>query len=98
MMHFNENTLKELANLCRIDCSKDELEKLMHNLEAILEYVDHLNSINTQGVTPCVQVLEDTNLYLDADEESSDIEIQDFMRNVPSKVGGMVKVPSILKS
>ena len=98
MMHFNEDSLKELAHLCRIDCSKEELNRLMKNLEAILEHVDHLNSINTEGVAPCTQVLEDVALYLDADEEKSNLEIQDFMRNVPAKVGGMVKVPSILKS
>ena len=98
MMHFNENSLKELAHLCRIDCSQEELDRLMKNLEAILTHVDQLNSIDTEGVLPCAQVTDSQALYLGADEECNRLETADYMKNVPAKVGGMVKVPSILKS
>lgn len=98
MMHFNGDSLKELSRLCRIDCSTKELEQLMKNLEAILDYVDQLNSIDTESVDPCVQIFDSFSLQMDADEEDQTIEIQDFMKNVPEKVGGMIKVPSILKS
>jgi aspartyl-tRNA(Asn)/glutamyl-tRNA(Gln) amidotransferase subunit C len=98
MMHFNEESLRELAHLCRIDCSREELERSMKNLEAILDHVDHLNSINTDQVPPCTQIVENQLLFLDADEESDRLQVQDFMKNVPSKIGGMIKVPSILKS
>lgn len=97
MMHFNGDSLKELARLCKIDCSKAELEQLMKNLEAILDYVDQLNSIDTKSIEPCVQIFDSFSLEMDADEEEQTLEIQDFMKNVPEKVGGMIKVPSILK-
>lgn len=97
MMHFNGDSLKELARLCRIDCSKAELEQLMKNLEDILDYVDQLNNINTDSIEPCIQIFDSFSLELGDDDEERSLEIQDFMKNVPEKVGGMIKVPSILK-
>ena len=99
MMHFNKDSLRELAtNLCKIDCSDEELERLMQNLEAILEHVEELNSLNTEGVEPCTHISTAESLLLGPDEESDIISTQDYMLNVPAKGGGMVKVPTIIKS
>jgi aspartyl-tRNA(Asn)/glutamyl-tRNA(Gln) amidotransferase subunit C len=98
MMHFNEESLKDLAHSCKIDCSKEELQKLLSNLESILDHVDHLNSVNTENVPPCRHVSGNSQLFLAPDEEDHLLNHDDFMKNVPSKVGGMVKVPTILKS
>lgn len=97
-MHFNKESLRELSKLCRIDCSQEELDQLMKNLESILDYVDQLNTIDTKNIEPCVQVADSQPLLLDADEERDLLELPAFMKNVPAKVGGMVKVPSIFKS
>lgn len=98
MMHFNEESLRDLARLCKIDCDEQELKRLMKNLEAILDHVDQLNSVPTAGINPCRQIGDDLIAPLEADDERDIIETVDYMKNVPAKVGGMVKVPTILKS
>lgn len=98
MMHFNEESLKDLARLCKIACDEQELKRLMKNLEAILDHVDQLNSVPTDGIAACRQIGDDLVAPLDADEERDIIQTAEYMRNVPAKVGGMVKVPTILKS
>ncbi len=96
--HFNEESLIELTRLCKLDCSEEELDNLMKSLDSILDHIDQLNTIDTQGVKPMKQVSEDHVLFLDTDELRDILSPEEFMQNVPSKVGGMVKVPSILKS
>ena len=98
MLHFDEQSLKDLAGLCKIACDEQELSRLMKNLEAILEYVDQLNALNTEGVPPCRQIADDLTLELGDDAVSDLLEAADYLRNIPSKVGGMIKIPAIFKS
>lgn len=95
-MHFDKESLKHLSKLCRIECDEEELSRLHIHLESILAYVDELKKVNTEGVKETTSMTKDQKLFLHEDEVAESIPHDLFMANSPEKVGGMIKVPSMM--
>lgn len=97
MSDLNKDTIKYLTQLCRIDCSEEEQENLLRDLKKILEYIAQLQNINTENVPPCNQVLEDLINVMREDDIGGILNRDDFLANAPSHIGGMIRVPPVLK-
>jgi aspartyl-tRNA(Asn)/glutamyl-tRNA(Gln) amidotransferase subunit C len=98
MSHFDENDLAKLMKLSRIDCTEQEKEKFFHSLSRIVSYMDQLNEIHTEGVTPCNHILATLQNVMREDEIKDTLSRETFLGNSPSHVGGMVKVPTVIKT
>lgn len=97
MAKLNKETIKLLTRLCRIDCTDEEEEAMLGDLEKILKYFEQLEEIDTDGVSPCNHVLEDVSNCM-RDDEVGDVMPRDvFLSNAPSHTGGMIKVPPVIK-
>lgn len=97
MAQLDKKTVKHLAKLCRIACTEEQEEKLLHDMQKILGYVEQLNELETDGVAPCNFVTEcmtQTPLRKDVVEPS--MSRKEFLDNAPQQVGGMIKVPPVL--
>lgn len=97
MANLDRNTIKSLIELSRIDCSEEEQEKLLKDLKSILDYVDLMNEVDTSHVTPCNHVLEEIANVMREDLVGPPLPRELFLSNTPSHVGGMVRVPPVLK-
>ncbi len=96
-MQFDEKELRKLAKLCRIECSEEEQKTLVQNLRNILAYVEQLNEIDTGNVEPCYRILEGISNVMREDESGETLDRELFLANAPSHVGGMVRVPPVIK-
>jgi len=94
---MDKNSLRQLTKLCRINCTDEEIEKLLGNMDSILKYVELLNEVNTDNVKPCNQVCHFSKSVLADDEEGDRLDIKDFIKNAPEHIGGMVKTPTVIK-
>ena len=97
MPHLDKKTIKTLTKLCRIHCSEEEEDALLKDLEGILAYVDQLNEIETADVAPCNQVIEGRVNVMREDIVGEVLPRLEFLENVPQQIGGLVRVPSVLK-
>lgn len=97
MADLNKETIKQLSRLCRIHCTEEEEESLLQDLKKILNYIELLQQINTDNVPPCNQVLEDQSNVFRDDVVGSVLDKEAFLANAPSHVGGMIRVPPIIK-
>jgi aspartyl-tRNA(Asn)/glutamyl-tRNA(Gln) amidotransferase subunit C len=97
MSHFDEKEFSKLTKLCRIECSQEEKEKLFANVSRILSYVAQLDELDTQNVMPCNHVIETMSNVMREDEIGETLSREEFLANAPSHVGGMIKVPSVIK-
>jgi aspartyl-tRNA(Asn)/glutamyl-tRNA(Gln) amidotransferase subunit C len=97
MSDLNKDTIKKLTELCRIDCTNEEQESILQDLERILQYIELLHEVDTEGVEPCNHVLEMFNVMRE-DEVGELLDREVFLSNAPSHIGGMIKVPPVLKS
>lgn len=94
---LSDDEFDRLVRLCRIALDDEEKEKLQGNLKNIVGYIDSLQAIDTKDVHPCVHVIEGHDLPIRADEVGAKLDRDEFLANSPSHVGGMVKVPAIMK-
>jgi aspartyl-tRNA(Asn)/glutamyl-tRNA(Gln) amidotransferase subunit C len=97
MADLNRDTIKYLTRLCRIDCTEEEQTALLNDLKKILDYIEQLQQINTDNIAPCNHVLEDMYNVMREDEVGPVLDRDVFLANAPSHVGGMIRVPRIMK-
>lgn len=98
MAKLTKQTIKNLIQLSRIDCSEDEQEALLKDLAKILAYVELLQEVDTQAVMPCNQVLEQSANVMREDVVGDLMPRELFLANAPSQIGGMIRVPPVIKS
>ena len=94
-MSIDRETILKVANLARLRLSESEIEKMKTDLNKILNYVDQLNSVNTENVKPLVSVL-DVDTVMRADISEPSLKQEDALRNAPDKNSDYFKVPKVL--
>lgn len=97
-MSFDSQTLEHLKKLCRITCTPDEEADILASLRSVLKYVEQLKEIDTEGVRSCRYVLRSllkNTLREDVVKDPLSSEI--FLANAPEQIGGMVRVPPVMK-
>lgn len=97
MSHLDKETLKTLTKLCRIQCDEEAIEKLHKNLKSILNYMDLLKEVDTEDVPECNHVLESVQNVMREDKTEETLDRETFLANSPSHVGGMIRVPPVIK-
>ena len=97
MVKIDKETIKYLTGLSRIDCTEAEQEALLKDLKSILEYFEELKELDTTGVAPCNQVLADMKNVTRKDLVGKTMPREDFLDNAPAQIGGMIKVPTVIK-
>ena len=98
MPNFDHQTLEHLKKLCRIECSEEEDRDILESLARVLDYVAQLNGINTDNTVACRYVLRGMQRNQMRDDEVKDLlPREQFLANAPDQIGGMVRVPPVLK-
>jgi aspartyl-tRNA(Asn)/glutamyl-tRNA(Gln) amidotransferase subunit C len=98
MARFDKETVQDLMRLSRIEYTEEQQEALLHDLKKIIEYFEQLTEINTDNVPPCDHVLADIFNVTREDAAGSSMPREDFLSNAPSHIGGMIKVPTVIKN
>lgn len=98
MSTLDKQTIAKLTKLSRINCSEQEQEAILNDLQKILQYMEQLQEINTENVPPCNHVLADMVNIERKDEVGSTLERKLFLSNAASHSGGYIRVPPILKN
>lgn len=91
-------TLKDVehvASLARLSFTEEEKLKLTHQLNAILEYMEQLNKLDTSNVEPLSHVIELSNV-LRQDTVTPSLTQEEALLNAPAKTDKFFKVPKVI--
>jgi aspartyl-tRNA(Asn)/glutamyl-tRNA(Gln) amidotransferase subunit C len=97
MANLDKKTIKSLTQLSKIQCTEEEEESLLGDLKNILTYVEQLDEINTENIVACNHILETNENAWREDAIGPCLSREVFLSNTPSQVGGLVKVPTVIK-
>ena len=97
MADIKKETIKNLTLLSRIACTEEEQEALLQDLGKILKYFEQLEEIDTSKVPPCNHVLEGMSNVMREDVVGKTLSREEFLKNAPSHVGGLIRVPPVKK-
>ncbi len=98
MKNFNQEDLDRLTKLCRIACNEEEKKTLFEKLGKVLKFMEQLEEIDTTGIKECDHVLETISNVMREDVVGELLPRELFLENAPSHVGGMIRVPPVIKS
>ena len=94
---LTKEEVAHVAHLARLDVTDAELEKYTEQLSAILDYVDQLSEVNTDGIEPLAQTTGLVNV-LQQDAEAADmVSREDFLAGAPAAEPPYVKVKAVLE-
>ncbi len=83
------------ALLSRLEVSEAEVEKFTTELNAILEHVEQLQSLNVDDVPPTSHPLALENVMRD-DEPRPSLPLERALANAPARAGDGFRVPPVI--
>jgi aspartyl-tRNA(Asn)/glutamyl-tRNA(Gln) amidotransferase subunit C len=95
-MKITRKDVEHVALLSRLELGENDVEKFTGQLNAILDYIDVLNKVDTSGVEPTAHVLPVKNV-MRADEAKPSLPRELALANAPEQEDGYFKVPKILE-
>ncbi len=95
-MKITRKDVEHVALLSRLELGENDVEKFTGQLNAILDYIDVLNKVDTAGVEPTAHVLPLKNV-MRADETRPSLPRELALANAPEQEDGYFKVPRILE-
>jgi aspartyl-tRNA(Asn)/glutamyl-tRNA(Gln) amidotransferase subunit C len=94
MSEINEDSVRHIAKLARLDLTDDEVKKFAHDLSEVVTYVEQLKELDTDGVEPMVGAVE--LLKELRKDEAIDSGLRDAMlENAPDSEDTAIKVPQM---
>ena len=87
--------VKKLAKLANIFLKKDEEEKIEHQLEDTLKYIESLNNIDTSNISGTNEVVNLENIFREDVIEPSFTQ-EEALKNAKKTHNGFFIVPSVL--
>jgi aspartyl-tRNA(Asn)/glutamyl-tRNA(Gln) amidotransferase subunit C len=87
--------VEHVASLAKLSLSEEEKQKLVAQLNGILEYMEQLNQLDTGNVEPLLHVIELSNV-LRKDELKPTLTQEEALRNAPAKAEKFFRVPKVI--
>jgi len=90
--------VRYVAKLANLNLTPAEVDGIVHDLGSILEHMDQLASIDTDGVEPMTQVLYEAEetATLRPDVERPPLGNEAALANAPASGAGYFKVPKVI--
>ncbi len=87
--------VRHVAGLARLDLSPEEEERMTHELNAILAYMEKLAEVDTSDVPPMTHAMEQVNVFRE-DEVAESLDRSAAVSNAPQTDGAHFVVPKVI--
>lgn len=94
-MQITPEEIAKVAHLARLELNPEEVARMTDQVGAILSYIDKLNELDTQGITPTTHALAINNAFRD-DVVTASLPQAEALRNGPRQNGEAFVVPKVI--
>jgi aspartyl-tRNA(Asn)/glutamyl-tRNA(Gln) amidotransferase subunit C len=95
-MAIDKATVLRIAKLARIEVTDEATEGLAKELNVIMDWVEQLSEVDTDGVEPMTSVV-DITLLLRTDEVHAAVPRDELLSNAPNTDNGFFVVPKVVE-
>lgn len=88
--------MDQIAILAQLDLTEEEKEKAAADMEQILDYVDKLNELDTEGIEPMTHIFPVCNVFRE-DAVTNGEDREEMLANAPGVKDGQYKVPKTVE-
>jgi aspartyl-tRNA(Asn)/glutamyl-tRNA(Gln) amidotransferase subunit C len=94
LMKIGPREVENVARLARLMVSDDDVQRLSEQLNAILQYMDKLDALDTGGIEPMAHALALETPYRE-DEIQPSLNSEEALANAPWREDSFFKVPKV---
>lgn len=95
MSKISEEQVRHVAHLAKLAITDEEVHQFRNQLEAIINFSEQLNELDTTDVEPTTHVLNLHNVFRE-DIATEGLPKDEVLQNAPQQEAGQFKVPSIM--
>lgn len=95
-MKIDREHLDKIAHLARLEFDEKDADKMMKDMTAIVEWVEKLKEVNTDGVEPLTTMSYEINV-LREDEVREHLPHDKALANAPKKDKDYFRVPKVIE-
>ena len=95
-MSLSTDQVNWVAHLARLELSPAELETMALQLNHILDYVNQLQQVSTDGIEPMAHPLPIHDVFRE-DEPRPSLTVDLALANAPDRCGDFFGVPAVLE-
>lgn len=95
-MKITQETVDYVAALAKLTLSGEEKEQTAQDLERILDYIETMNGLDTDGVEPMSHVLPVKNVFRE-DVVTNGDNREKILKNAPKQKDGSFSVPKTVE-
>ena len=95
-MNINRDLLDKIAHLARLELDEKDAEKMMADMTSIVNWMETLNEVNTDGVEPLTTMSHELNNVRE-DEITPHLDHQAALQSAPKKDDDFFRVPKVLE-
>ena len=83
-------------NSLSLEFDEKDAEKVMQDMTTIVEWVEKLNEVDTEGVEPLTSMSHELNAFRE-DKAKTTLRHEDVLKNAPQHDGTFFRVPKVLE-
>lgn len=95
MSRISTGDVRKVAQLARLELAESTIATYTGQLERILDYVAHLEQVDTEGVPPTTRAVEVVNVTRADRVEPTPVR-EELLDLAPEREGDFLRVPKIL--
>ena len=95
MSDITADDVRKVAHLARLDLPEETIATYTVQLERILDYVDQLQAVDTEGVPATTRAVEVVNVTREDTVEATEVR-EALLNQAPLREGDFFRVPKIL--
>ncbi len=95
MSKITADDVRKVAQLSRLNLPEETIATYTGQLERILDYVDQLQAVDTEGVPPTTRAVEVVNVTREDAVVPTDVR-EELLDQAPQREGDFFRVPKIL--
>ena len=95
MSKITADDVRKVAKLSRLNLPEETIATYTGQLERILDYVDQLQAVDTEGVPPTTRAVEVVNVTREDAVVPTDVR-EELLDQAPQREGDFFRVPKIL--
>jgi aspartyl/glutamyl-tRNA(Asn/Gln) amidotransferase, C subunit len=89
---ISDEVMEYVGILAKLELSEEEKEQAKKDMERMLDYIDQLNELNTDGGEPMSHVFPVNNVFREDIVENGD-RSEAMLENAPAQKAGSFQVP-----
>jgi len=95
-MKIDQETLQKIAHLARLNFDSQAAEKMSADLSQVLNWVEQLQEVDTEGVAPLTNMSTEVNAFR-KDVVGEQLTQEQALKNSPQQENGFFSVPKVME-